>query len=54
MTGSQGADFCAWIHDTLAFAPCPVEGLTTKNRCIVAVATAVGIATLHPGAAAIV
>jgi hypothetical protein len=39
-----------------AFAPCHVKGLTTKNRCIaaVAVAVAVGVATLCPGAAAIV
>ncbi len=38
----------------LAFAPCHIEGSTTKNRHIVAIALAIAITPLCPGAAAIV
>ncbi len=51
---SRGQFFeCGSTH-TAAFAPRHVEGSTAKNRCVVAVPFAVGVAPLRPGAAAIV
>ncbi len=54
MTGLEGRIFARGYVHTPAIAPRHVEGLTAKNRCILAVAVAVGIIPLCPGAAAIV